>query len=67
MLHLFKNKKTNNVYFYLFGAIEATNGREGINVAVYLDSDGKNIYVREKQEFEQKFESLRKKSVNQID
>jgi len=35
MLHLFKNKKTNNVYFYLFDAIEATNGREGINVAVY--------------------------------
>jgi len=69
MVHLFKHKKTNNIYSYLGEATEATNGREGINVVIYQDFDGNNMYVREKQEFEQKFESLRNKdkSVSEID
>jgi len=52
----FVHKKTKNIYYHLYDATEVTNGREGINVVVYTDSNRKNVYVREKQEFEQKFE-----------
>ncbi len=50
-----KNKKTYGVIGY---AKNATNGHEGESMVIYQDSD-KNVYVREQQEFKEKFEGWR--------
>lgn len=47
------HNKTGNAYQKLFEAIDCTNERDGINVVVYY-RDGK-FFVREKQEFLEKF------------
>ena len=60
-LSIWKHKKTGNIYAVLYDkAIECTNGREDINYTVYTnvnDMNGK-IFVRETNEFYQKFERI---------
>lgn len=57
----YKNNKTGNVYSILYdNAIECTNGREDISYTVYTDDCGK-IFVRETDEFKNKFTLLEDK------
>lgn len=52
-----KHKKTGNFYNMLFEAVECTNGREEIAYVVYKPVKSNGLYfVRERDEFYQKFE-----------
>lgn len=51
-----KNNKTNEIYYYIGDSIDATNGREGVIVALY-HKDGE-MYHRDKREFLEKFTFL---------
>lgn len=54
---IFRNKKTGKLYVCLGYGTDCTNSRDGLIVVIYraLDGDTKT-FVREKQEFEGKFE-----------
>ena len=53
-----KHLKTGNVYYLLNNqVIECTNGREDIEYALYMNTEGK-VFCREKAEFWEKFEPM---------
>lgn len=54
--HLFRNIKNGHIYELLYFATEATNGRDGILMAVYASREDGKVYTRELGEFENKFE-----------
>ena len=52
----FRHNKTGNIYRQLAFATDCTNSRGGTRVIVYCRDDNENnIFVREVEEFEQKF------------
>lgn len=52
-----KHIKTGRIYMYLATALDATNARDGNQVAVYSPEDDPHmIYVRDMEEFGQRFE-----------
>lgn len=55
---IFRNKKNGNLYELLFEAWEATNSRAGTLVVVYkrYDAMHNQTFVREKEEFYEKFD-----------
>lgn len=57
---IFRNKKTGELYACLGYGTDCTNSRDGLIVVIYraLDGDTKT-FVREKQEFEAKFETVK--------
>jgi len=56
---LYIHKKTGKIYRHLAIATDCTNSRDGIPVVVYCpDDDEHTIYVREANEFEEKFEII---------
>ena len=60
-LSIWKHKKTGNLYVVLYAkAVECTNGREDIDYTVYTSLDDVNgkIFVRQTNEFYQKFERV---------
>jgi len=55
----YRNKKTGKIYRWLAAGTDCTNGRDGVAVAVYCpDDNGHEIHVRERGEFEEKFEPI---------
>lgn len=48
-----RNKKTNGIYIYIGDITDSTNSREGNVVSLYC-KDG-NLFVRDKEEFKEKF------------
>lgn len=56
-MEAYKHNKTGNLYFKLFDAIDATNSRDGNDVAVYSNTQGQ-VFVRDKEEFLQKFTKI---------
>jgi len=55
----YKNRKNQKIYMCLAKGIDCTNVRDGIEVVIYhLIDDNRNIYVRELQEFINKFEKI---------
>jgi Pyruvate/2-oxoacid:ferredoxin oxidoreductase delta subunit len=55
----FKHNKTGNIYRLLAHAIDCTNSRDGTACIVYCPDDAENtIYVREDQEFFDKFTEI---------
>ena len=62
-LSVWKHKKTGNIYTVIYDeAIECTNGREDIDYTVYTNGD--KIFVRQTNEFYQKFEKIEKTCAN---
>lgn len=58
-LSIWKHKKTGNLYIILYDkAIECTNGREDINYTVYTSINNGKVFVRQTNEFYQKFERV---------
>ncbi len=51
------NNKTGKYYAILHNAIDCTNERDGLDVVVYKDTNHQ-IFVREKEEFWQKFTKI---------
>lgn len=59
---LWRNKKNGNVYEVLQEATDCTNARDGKEVFIYQPLDKREFFfVREKEEFFQKFEKVEKK------
>lgn len=56
-MEAYKHNKTSNLYFKLFDAIDATNSRDGNDVVVYSNTQGQ-VFVRDKEEFLQKFTKI---------
>lgn len=54
----YRNKKTGDIYWVLKVATDATNGKDGRQVVAYERGD--QWFVREIEEFMQKFEELPK-------
>lgn len=55
------HKKNGKIYRLLAAGTDCTNSRDGVAVAVYCpDDNGQEIYVRERKEFEEKFELIEK-------
>jgi len=55
----YKHKKTGKIYKHLAIAIDCTNERDGLPVVVYApDDEAHTVYIREQQEFIEKFEIL---------
>lgn len=55
----FRHKKTGYIYSLLCYARDCTNSRNGTGVVVYCTQDDENtVFVREEQEFFQKFEPI---------
>ena len=53
------HKKTGKIYLLLATGIDCTNSRHGAAVAVYCPDDDQNtIYVRDLNEFEDRFTAL---------
>lgn len=53
----FRHKKTGKFYALLAHGVDATNQRDGTPVVVYSPEDDPHaIYVREREEFYEKFE-----------
>lgn len=56
---LYKHKKTGNLYRHLAIGTDCTNSRDGESVVVYCpDNDENTIYIREKNEFHDRFEQV---------
>ena len=56
---LYKHTKTGNIYMKLFEAMNSTNGQEEVPFVVYAPlKDISDVYVREAEEFYEKFEKL---------
>jgi len=54
---LYRNKKTGDIYRFLAFGIDTTNARDGMPVMIYCPDDNEHtIYVREAEEFEEKFD-----------
>lgn len=53
-----KNKKTGKRYVIVDTAIDKTNERSGLKVIIYRHEDGNGIFVRELNEFYEKFERI---------
>lgn len=52
----FRHNKTGNIYLHLSYATDCTNVRHGTGVVIYCKDDNEHdIFVREVEEFEQKF------------
>ena len=57
----YRSKKTGKIYRLLAAGTDCTNSRCGIGVAVYCPDDNEHtIFVRERSEFEEKFEMVKK-------
>ena len=55
----FRNNKSGEIYRHLAYATDCTNSRDGMGVVVYCKDDNEHdIFVRESEEFEQKFTLL---------
>lgn len=53
----YRNKKTGKIYRFLAAGIDATNERDGTPVVVYCPDDNWHVvYVRDEEEFYEKFE-----------
>ena len=53
----YRHKKTGKIYKWLAAGVDCTNSRDGTSVAVYCPDDNEHtIFVRERSEFEEKFE-----------
>ena len=53
----YKNKKNGHLYDFLAAGIDCTNSRDGTEVVVYSPQENPHlIYVRESEEFYEKFE-----------
>ena len=53
---LYENLKTGKLYIHLAAGIDCTNSRDGIPVVIYCPDDNEHIiFVREENEFYQKF------------
>ena len=58
-MFLYRNKKTGNIYRKLAIGVDHTNERDGTLVVIYCPDDNEHtIFVREENEFEEKFEML---------
>ena len=68
----FKNKKTGDIYVFLANGIDCTNSRDGSKLVIYVKNVflmlilsflfsfiDYQIYVRDKDEFNEKFEPLK--------
>jgi hypothetical protein len=54
---LYKHRKTGHLYRWLAVGVDTTNGRDGTLVVIYCpDDDEHTVFVRERKEFEEKFE-----------
>lgn len=53
----YKNKKNGKIYIVLGEVVDYTNEREGTICILY--NDGKNLLIREKEEFFEKFEKVK--------
>jgi hypothetical protein len=58
MRTLYKNKKTGKFYIKHDTVTNATNEQEGQRMVFYMDEDY-NYFVREEQEFYEKFEEVK--------
>ncbi|MBF0192504.1 MAG: hypothetical protein HQL99_15405 [Magnetococcales bacterium] len=57
MNRIYRHKKTGKLYVLLAHAVDCTNERDGTGVLIYHPcDDGHSIYVREHEEFKDKFE-----------
>ena len=54
----YKNKKTGKIYILLREIFDATNGREGKTVVLYIEPVQLRMYVRDATEFLEKFEVI---------
>ena len=54
----YKNKKTGKIYILLREIVDATNGREGKTVVLYIEPVQLRMYVRDATEFLEKFEVI---------
>lgn len=57
-MSLYRNRKTGGTYEIVLFAIDCTNGRNEGDVVVYREHCGSVFFVRDKAEFEQKFEDI---------
>lgn len=56
----YKNKKTGKFYAMLAAGVDCTNSRDGLMVVVYSPEDDQHmIFVRERNEFYEKFEEVK--------
>jgi hypothetical protein len=55
--HKYRNKKNGKVYIVLGEVIDCTNERDGTVCILYTDE--KKLFVREKNEFFEKFEKVK--------
>lgn len=54
----YKNKKTGQIYILLREIVDATNSREGKTVVLYIEPVQHRMYVRDTDEFLEKFEVI---------
>lgn len=55
---IYRNKRTGKRYRWLAAGVDCTNARDGTPVVVYCpDDDEHTIWVREQEEFMQKFQA----------
>lgn len=57
-MSLFRNKKNGNLYFALGAVTNATNAQDDQEMVLYRPVKSERLFCREREEFEQKFESV---------
>jgi len=57
---LYRNRKNDNLYMVLDEAIDCTNERDGLKVIIYSPIGRDAVYVREEQEFLEKFMEVKR-------
>ncbi|WP_419786915.1 hypothetical protein [Pseudodesulfovibrio sp.] len=55
---LFRNKKNGNLYFALDTVTNATNAQDDQEMILYRPVKSERLFCREREEFNQKFESI---------
>lgn len=55
---MFRNIKTKDFYMVFYAAIDATNARDGAAVVVYRKLGSDQMFVRDLDEFREKFERV---------
>ncbi|BDQ35766.1 hypothetical protein SYK_01260 [Pseudodesulfovibrio nedwellii] len=56
---LFRNKKNGNIYFALDNVTNATNAQDDQEMILYRPVKSERLFCRERDEFHQKFESVK--------
>nr|WP_321256615.1 hypothetical protein [uncultured Pseudodesulfovibrio sp.] len=56
---LYRNKKNGNLYFALDNVTNATNAQDDQEMVLYRPVESERLFCREREEFFQKFESIK--------